>query len=139
MNFRRIACLLAVCMVLLSSICLAEEHMEFVDANGSTGYYVDVDTIAPETVVENDAQRTLWNADVAVVRADLNRRYLYAMRFDPDKRTYQIFHSEVQRYDTKDVLQSSDTGEAPRAYASSSPMNEIVQFIISTASSSSNE
>ena len=76
MNFRRVACLLAVCMMLLSSICLAAEHMEFVDANGSTGYYVDVDTIAPETVVENDVPRTLWNADVAVVRADINRRFI---------------------------------------------------------------
>ena len=139
MNFRRVACLLAVCMMLLSSICLAAEHMEFVDANGSTGYYVDVDTIAPETVVENDVPRTLWNADVAVVRADINRSFIYAMRFDPDNKTYQIFHSEVQRYDTKDVLQSSDTVEAPHAYAPSSPMNEIVQFIISTASSSAKE
>lgn len=74
-----------------------------------------------------------------MVRADINRRFIYAMRFDPDKKTYQIFHSEVQRYDTKDVLQSSDTVEAPHAYAPSSPMNEIVQFIISTASSSAKE
>lgn len=139
MNFRRIVCLLAACMMLLSSICLAAENMEFVDANGSTGYYVDVSTIAPETVEENNVQRTLWDADVAVVRADLNRRYIYAMRFDPDKRTYQIFHSEVQRYDTKDVLQTNDTVEAPRFYAVSSPMNEIVQFIISKASSESDE
>lgn len=139
MNFRRIVYLLAACMMLLSSVCLAAENMEFVDANGSTGYYVDVSTIAPETVEENNVQRTLWDADVAVVRADLNRRYIYAMRFDPDKRTYQIFHSEVQRYDTKDVLQTSDTVEAPRFYAASSPMNEIVQFIISKAASSDDE
>ena len=60
------------------------------------------------------------------------------MQFDPDKRMYQIFASEVQRYDTKDVLQSSDQAEPPRPYLVTSPMNEIVQFIM-TAKSSSTE
>ena len=107
MGIRKIGCLLAVCLMVFMSRAYAE-NMQFVDANGSTGYYVDTDSISSDQVVENDVQKTLWTARVAVIRADLNRRYIYLMQFDPAKRTYQIFASEVQRYDTKDVLQSSD-------------------------------
>ena len=60
------------------------------------------------------------------------------MQFDPAKRTYQIFASEVQRYDTKDVLQSSDQAEPARPYLATSPMNEIVQFVM-TANASGSE
>ena len=102
MGIRKIGCLLAVCLMVLMSRAYAE-NMQFVDANGSTGYYVDTDSISSDQVVENDVQKTLWTARVAVIRADLNRRYIYLMQFDPAKRTYQIFASEVQRYDTKDV------------------------------------
>ena len=97
---------------------------------------MDTDSISSDQVVENDVQKTLWTARVAVIRADLNRRYIYLMQFDPDKRMYQIFASEVQRYDTKDVLQSSDQAEPPRPYLVTSPMNEIVQFIMTVKSSS---
>ena len=62
---------------------------------------MDTDSISSDQVVENDVQKTLWTARVAVIRADLNRRYIYLMQFDPDKRMYQIFASEVQRYDTR--------------------------------------
>lgn len=137
MGIRKIGCLLAVCLMVFMSRAYAE-NMQFVDANGSTGYYVDTDSISSDQVVENDVQKTLWTARVAVIRADLNRRYIYLMQFDPDKRMYQIFASEVQRYDTKDVLQSSDQAEPPRPYLVTSPMNEIVQFIM-TAKSSSTE
>ena len=131
MGIRKIGCLLAVCLMVLMSRAYAD-NMQFVDANGSTGYYVDTDSISSDQVVENDVAR------VAVIRADLNRRYIYLMQFDPAKRTYQIFASEVQRYDTKDVLQSSDQAEPARPYLVTSPMNEIVQFVM-TANASGSE
>ena len=60
--------------MLLSSACLAEEDMEFVDANGATGYYVDVASIS----FESD---DIANARIAVIKANQNRRYIYAARF----------------------------------------------------------
>ena len=136
MNIRKIGCLLVACLMVFVSRVYAE-NMQFVDANGSTGYYVDTDSISSDQVVENDVQKTLLTARVAVVRADLDRRYIYLMQFDPSKRTYQIFASEVQRYDTKAVLQSSDQAEPVRPYLATSPMNEIVQFIMTAPSSES--
>ena len=81
MGIRKIGCLLAVCLMVFMSRAYAE-NMQFVDANGSTGYYVDTDSISSDQVVENDVQKTLWTARVAVIRADLNRRYIYLMQFD---------------------------------------------------------
>ena len=104
MGIRKIGCLLAVCLMVFMSRAYAE-NMQFVDANGSTGYYVDTDSISSDQVVENDVQKTLWTARVAVIRADLNRRYIYLMQFDPDKRMYQIFASEVQRYEGRAAVE----------------------------------
>ena len=66
MGIRKIGCLLAVCLMVFMSRAYAE-NMQFVDANGSTGYYVDTDSISSDQVVENDVQKTLWTARVAVI------------------------------------------------------------------------
>ena len=55
--------------------CAAAEDMQFVDADGDTGYYVDTLSIVRVSEAERDAV-------VAVVKAAENRRYLYRMRFD---------------------------------------------------------
>ena len=50
--------------------CAAAEDMQFVDADGDTGYYVDTLSIVRVSEAERDAV-------VAVVKAAENRRYLY--------------------------------------------------------------
>ena len=115
------ACLVAMALFFMSGVCLAED-MQFVDANGSTGYYVDTK--------EGDTPVTYVCARIAVVRADDNRRYLYAMKFEPAKSTYRIMASEVQAYDTKETIETSAAVELPRRYGANSPMKEIVDFIM---------
>jgi hypothetical protein len=66
---------------------------------------------------------------VAVVKANQNKRYLYRMRFDRGHETYEILSSEVQAYDTKEVLEKNNFGRMPRHYGISSPMNSIVNYI----------
>ena len=56
MLWRRIIVLTVSLLMLLSSACLAEEDMEFVDANGATGYYVDVASIS----FESDDIANVW-------------------------------------------------------------------------------
>ena len=120
--FRKIFFLLA--LLALSQCPLASaEDMRFVDAEGFTGYYVDASTIY---IGEDE---NISEAVVAVVKADRNRRYLYQVRFDRNKETYEIFRSEVQAYDTREVLEKSSLGRVPRHYGLSSPMNSIVNFI----------
>lgn len=123
------ACLVAMALFFMSGACLAED-MQFVDANGSTGYYVDTDSISYENTKEGDTPVTYVCARIAVVRADDNRRYLYAMKFEPAKSTYRIMASEVQAYDTKETIETSAAVELPRRYGANSPMKEIVDFIM---------
>ena len=128
-DFRSRFCLVALFLLLMTGTCLAED-MEFVDANGATGYYADIDSVSYESTKEGDTPVTYVYARVSVVRADDNRRYLYAMQFNPAKSTYRIMASEVQTYDTKETLEKSAAVELPRRYGPSSPMKEIVDFIM---------
>lgn len=119
---KKIVCLLA---LLILSQCPQTwaEDMRFVDADGFTGYYVDAETIYIDPCV------TIAEAWVAVVKADRNRRYLYRMRFDTEKETYEIFDYEVQVYDTREVLERNNQWRSPRHYGISSPMHSIVEYI----------
>ena len=146
---KRILPLLTAVMMLMSGSCLAE-NMQFVDANGATGYYVDVDSISYETVrqwvqpdpvpsddpakpddlppgQEQDCEIVM--ARVAVIKAKQNRKYIYSMRFDPTRSTYQILSSKIQQYDTREIVQTSDTALPAMRYSSSSPMKQMVDFI----------
>jgi len=69
------------------------------------------------------------DAVVAVVKAAENRRYLYRMRFDRVQSTYRIFSTQVEVYDTKEVLRTVPGMDAPQPYTPASPMRGIVDFI----------
>lgn len=115
--------LLLAALVLLTGLgrCAAED-MRFVDADEDTGYYVDAATIVRVSEAERDAV-------VAVVKAAENRRYLYRMRFDRVQSTYRIFSTQVEVYDTKEVLRTVPGMDAPQPYTPASPMRGIVDFI----------
>ena len=127
----KIAGLWALLMLCLSPFACAED-MQFVDAEGFSGYYVDVSSIVigPEGgVPEGTAPEDIIDAQVAVVKADRNRRYLYRMRFDRHQETYEIFSSEMQAYDTKEVLERNSVGRRPCRYGIASPLHKIVAYI----------
>lgn len=126
---KRILPLLAGFLLLLSSVCAAEAPFEFVDAHGSTGYYVDTSSISFDTTTIGTQQYEVVNARVAVIKAKLNRRFIYYMQFNPTRATYQILSSKVQQYDTKEILGSDDNPTPPFPYSPTSPMREIVDYI----------
>ncbi|MBE6086221.1 MAG: hypothetical protein E7203_12375 [Selenomonas ruminantium] len=110
------------------------ENMQFVDAVGPTGYYVDVDSLSYFQTVEvqpDNTSRTyeLVQARVAVVKARTNRRYIYLMQFNRDKRVYHILASKVQAYDTKQTLEESGDQHLDLPFVETSPMQTVVDFI----------
>lgn len=109
-------------MMVFSSVAMAAEDMRFVDANGSTGYYVDVATISFKDT-------NVVDADIAVIKAKENRRFIYAVEFDREKSTYQIFKSTVQAYDTKETIETSTENGGAQPYGANSPMKSMVDFI----------
>jgi len=98
------------------------EAWEFVDAQNTTGYYVDADSV-------NFKGENIVEANIAVVKANTNRMFIYYMQFDRGLRTYQIGASRVIKYDTKEEIDSKDAVQQPRQYSPTSPMNEIVEYI----------
>ena len=112
----------ALILFFLSGTCLAAENWHFVDADGFTGYYVDVGTINFE-----DNERV--NAKTAVIKANQNRMYVYTMHFDRANATYQTLYSEIRAYDTKEVLTVNREAQPPHPYGLASPMGAIVSYI----------
>lgn len=129
MSLRRITMLVLALLLVMSPFCLAGENIQFVDANGATGYYVDVNTISYETETEGEHSSEVVNARVFVVKARQNRRFIYDIRFNREKTTYQILSSVVQTYDTKEVVESHPGMAPPAPYGLTSPMHTIVDFI----------
>ncbi len=121
MRFRRTALALGAAFFLMLPVCGAED-MQFVDADGNTGYYVDVDSLVFEG-------NTLVNARVAVKKATMNRMFLYTMQFDSGLKTYRTIDSKVIQYDTKKVLETKAGTEATHPYSDMSPMSSIVEYI----------
>ena len=96
--------------------------MRFVDADEDSGYYVDVNSVSFESYCK-------VNARIAVKKTNMNRMYIYALQFDRQQRTYRIYASQVLKYDTKEILNSADTGDDPKTYSVTSPMNTIVEYL----------
>jgi len=110
------------------------ENMQFVDAVGPTGYYVDVDSISYSTAAEmqpNNTKKTyeLVQARVDVIKARTNRRYIYQMQFNKEKMVYRIISATVQAYDTKATLERTEEVSPELPFVASSPMQTVVDFI----------
>ena len=116
---------LVACMIFgaLNLNSCAAEDFQFVDAEGNTGYYVDMDS------VKNESRSTVF-ARVAVVKADTNRMFVYDVRFNHVEHTYRLLASKTIEYDSKNVLESQNDPRAPRAYAPQSEMSELIDFIL---------
>ena len=104
------------------SACFAE-NFQFVDAEDTTGYYVDIDNVeieSPEFV----------KAKIAVVKANLNKMYVYNVRINHKEQTYQIVSSQILEYDTRSILETNNRSRPFRPYAAKSEMSELINFIL---------
>lgn len=114
--------LAALAFVLHFGPCEAAEDMRFVDAEDDTGYYVDAASIVRVSDTERDAV-------IAVVKAAENRRYVYRTRLNPQAGTYQFVSAQVEVYDTKEVLRTTQGMNIPQKYTPASPLRSIADFI----------
>ena len=114
--------LLAVTLFIAGIGHCAAEDMRFVDAEDDTGYYVDAASIVRVSDTERDAV-------IAVVKAAENRRYLYRTRLNPQAGTYQFVSAQVEVYDTKEVLRTTQGMNIPQKYTPASPLRSIADFI----------
>ncbi len=133
MKFRRILPLFLSVWLFTAATAFAE-NMQFVDAVGATGYYVDVDSLSFSQTTEVQPDKTKKNyeivqARVAVIKARTNRRYIYLMQFNKEKMVYRILSSKVQIYDSKQFVEQTDEVSPELPFVASSPMQTVVDFI----------
>lgn len=102
----------------------SDMDLRFVDAQGNTGYYVDMNSVR----IKNNNEAT---ARVEIVKADANCLYLYTIAFDRGKKTYQILDSVVAAYDTKEPTGGSKKPLKPQGYAKGSAMETVAEYIYS--------
>ncbi|WP_173443525.1 hypothetical protein [Selenomonas ruminantium] len=133
MKFRRILPLFLSVWLFTVATAFAE-NMQFVDAVGPTGYYVDVESLSFSQTTEVQPDNTKKNyeivqARVAVIKARTNRRYIYLMQFNKDKMRYRILSSKVQIYDSKQFVEQTDEVSPELPFVASSPMQTVLDFI----------
>lgn len=133
MKFRRILPLFLSVWLFTAATAFAE-NMQFVDAVGATGYYVDVDSLSFSQTTEVQPDKTKKNyeivqARVAVIKARTNRRYIYLMQFNKEKMVYRILSSKVQIYDSKQFVEQTDEVSPELPFVASSPMQTVLDFI----------
>ena len=133
MKFRRILPLFLSVWLFTAATAFAE-NMQFVDAVGPTGYYVDVDSLSFSQTTEVQPDNTkksyeIVQARVAVIKARTNRRYSYLMQFNKDKMRYRILSSKVQIYDSKQFVEQTDEVSPELPFVASSPMQTVLDFI----------
>ena len=116
--------------IMTCSLCMAEPidfsdmDLRFVDAQGETGYYVDMNSVQIKNMNEATAR-------IEIVRADKNCLYLYTIAFDRGKKTYQILDSIVAVYDTKEKTGGSSQPLKAQSYAKGSAMETVAEYIYS--------
>ena len=116
--------------IMACALCFAEPidfsdmDLRFVDAQGSTGYYVDMNSVQIKNMNEATAR-------VEIVKADSNCLYLYTIAFDRGKKTYQILDSIVAAYDTKEKTGGSSQSLKAQSYAKGSAMETVAEYIYS--------
>ena len=133
MKFRRILPLFLSVWLFTAATAFAE-NMQFVDAVGPTGYYVDVDSLSFSQTTEVQPDNTkksyeIVQARVAVIKARTNRRSIYLMQFNKDKMRYRILSSKVQIYDSKQFVEQTDEVSPELPFVASSPMQTVLDFI----------
>ena len=133
MKFRRILPLFLSVWLFTVATAFAD-NMQFVDAVGPTGYYVDVDSLSFSQTTEVQPDNTkksyeIVQARVAVIKARTNRRYIYLMQFNKDKMRYRILSSKVQIYDSKQFVEQTDEVSPELPFVASSPMQTVLDFI----------
>ena len=114
--------ILAATIFFSSSICAAE-NLKFIDAMDDTGYYYDGDSVKSEGV-------DVFRVDMAVIKASLNRMYVYDVRINHADKTYEILSSKILSYDTRAEIETNKSRRPVQTYSDRSELGQMVRLIL---------
>ena len=114
--------ILAVMILTGGSTCAAED-LKFIDAMDDTGYYYDADSIRNESY-------SVFYVNMAVIKANLNQMYVYDVRINHVKKTYEILSSKTFSYDTRSEMKSNASRRKAQTYSDKSEFGQMVRLIL---------
>lgn len=114
--------LICAALLMMNSTCAAE-NLKFIDAMEDTGYYYDADSVQAES-------SSTFYVDMAVIKASLNRMYVYNVRIDHSEKTYEILSSRILSYDTRAEIESNKNSRPPQHYSNKSEFGQMVRLIL---------
>lgn len=117
--------LLTICAasLILSGATCSAENLQFVDAMEDTGYYYDADTVETESY-------SVFYVNMAVIKASLNRMYVYDLRINHAEKTYEILSSKTLSYDTRAEIESNNSRRPVQTYSDKSEFGQMVRLIL---------
>lgn len=114
--------LICAALLMMNSTCAAE-NLKFIDAMEDTGYYYDADSVQAES-------SSTFYVDMAVIKASLNRMYVYNVRIDHSEKNYEILSSRILSYDTRAEIESNKNSRPPQHYSNKSEFGQMVRLIL---------
>ena len=112
-----------VILSLAGSVEAARADRYFVDYEGNTGYYVDVNSI--EMPSDHEIEMDLY-------LVKLHSRYMYRYRayFDTAEGSYEYRNARVYDYETKKLMSVADHVQEKLSYGKSTMLQEVVEFAV---------
>lgn len=115
--------LLAAAVIFWSSAVCSAEDLKFLDANGDTGYFVDVDSDR----MENDS---VFRVNMVIIRLDVNEMDVIELRVNHVEKNYMICSTRTLSYNDRTELRADNTQRQARAYDEKSLMGDLVQIVL---------
>ena len=72
----------------------------------------------------------MFYVNMAVIKASLNRMYVYDVRIDHSEKTYEILSSKILSYDTRAEIESNKSSRPPQHYSNKSEFGQMVRLIL---------
>ena len=103
---------------------VAAEDLRFIDSNGDTGYYIDMDSVKK---IDGSA----FTVDFIVIRADRNEMTIADLKINYALKTYTVQSEKTLSYDERTEISADNRQHITKSYSDKSVMNIIVQMILS--------
>ncbi|MBR4904583.1 MAG: hypothetical protein IKZ53_07905 [Selenomonadaceae bacterium] len=115
--------LICAAMIMLSGATCSAENLKFIDALDDNGYYYDADSINTESY-------SVFYVNMAVIKASLNRMYVYDVKINHAEKTYEILWSKILSYDTRAEIESNNSSRPVQTYSDKSELGQMVNLIL---------
>lgn len=115
--------LICAAVIFLSGATCSAENLKFIDAMDDTGYYYDADSV-------DTAGASGFYVNMAVIKASLNRMYVYNVLINHADKTYEILASKILSYDTRAEIESNNSPRPVQTYSDKSELGQMVRLIL---------